>query len=265
MKQPEPEVLLPAVQERFNYEALDQQTRAFVLERAERIHNLARMTATGIVQIGQYLTEVKARLKEQKDQERLGFLKWIKLEFAWKRASAASFMLVHKHVKLPNFSNLQIDVSALYLIAAQSTPEPVRTEAIRRAGNGEAVTHAGARALVERFAETGELPEVTTPLAQMIAERRALMQPQPKEPPSLEEQQARAEQAELKAKMKANGEHTVKVFNVIGSIECLSATTLTVPEIAAEIRRLDTPDKDWHGQLKLAQQKLRGLQTELER
>jgi hypothetical protein len=246
------------IQLRFDYEALDTETRRFVLERTERIHNLARMTATGIVQIGQYLSEVKARLGHGK------FLDWIKKEFGWAERSARRFMEVHEAFKSANLADMQIDVSALYLIAAPKTPEPVRTEVIRRAENGEPATHAGTRALVERFAETGELPEVTISLPQLIAGRRAVLFPEPKaQPPSLEDQQKRFEEAELRARMKANSERNVKVFDVIHSIEHLSGTPLTVSEIAAEIRQLDTPDKDWHGQLKLARQKLTDLCKEL--
>ena len=54
------------------------------------------------------------------------FLKWIKKEFGWTQPSAWAFMQVYKRFKLSNFDNLQIDVSALYRIAAPSTPEAVR-------------------------------------------------------------------------------------------------------------------------------------------
>jgi hypothetical protein len=80
------------------------------------------MTATGIVQIGQYLTEVKGRLKHGQ------FLEWIEREFAWKQAAAYRFMQVYKNVKITNLINLEIGVSALYLIASPSFPEPVRAE-----------------------------------------------------------------------------------------------------------------------------------------
>ena len=92
--------------------SLDSDTRQFVQERAERIHNLARMTAACIVQIGQYLTEVKGRLKHGKFQE------WIAREFSWGDDSARNFMHVYERFKNRNFRNLEIDVSALYLIAA---------------------------------------------------------------------------------------------------------------------------------------------------
>ena len=92
------------------------------------------------VQIGQYLTEVKTRLKHGK------FLEWIEREFGWAERSAQRFMQAHERFKSAKLTHLEIDVSALYLIAAPSTLEPVRSEAIRRASNREYVTHEGARA-----------------------------------------------------------------------------------------------------------------------
>jgi hypothetical protein len=253
------EAMNTPAQLRFDYHALDASARAFVLERTERIHNLARMTAAGIVQIGQYLTEVKSRLKHGQFQD------WIGKEFAWGDDSARNFMRVYERFKNRNFRDLEIDVSALYLIAAPSTPEPVVTEVIRRASNGEVVSHAGARALVQHFTETGEIPDIQVNLPKMIAERRALMQPKEKpEPPSAADQQAAREQEKLRAQMKANSERNLRVFNVIESIECLSGTALTMHEIAVEIRRLDTPDKDWREQLKTARRKLADLSKELD-
>jgi Protein of unknown function (DUF3102) len=78
--------------------------------------------ATRIVEIFQDVfetrpTEVKARLKHGQ------FLEWIEREFAWSDWTARAFMNVHEKFKSENFSNLEIDVSALYLIAAPSTPE----------------------------------------------------------------------------------------------------------------------------------------------
>jgi hypothetical protein len=91
---------------------------ALAQDRADRIRKLARVTAEGIVEIGRYLTEVKEQLEHGQ------FLDWIKAEFGWHDRSARRFMNVHSCFKL-------VDVSALYLIAAPKTPEPVRQESIR--------------------------------------------------------------------------------------------------------------------------------------
>jgi len=144
---------MPAtVQLRFDYAALDAETRRFVIERTERIHALARATAASIVEIGKHLTEVKAELEHGK------FLEWIEREFAWSRFSADRFMNVFERVKSSNLQQMQIDVSALYLIAAPSTPEPVREEVISRAAV-ERVTHSTVKAVLTEYRKTGDAPK----------------------------------------------------------------------------------------------------------
>jgi hypothetical protein len=243
------------LQLRFDYAALDVETRAFVEERTERIHNLARMTASAIVQIGQYLSEVKERLKHGQ------FLEWIEKEFAWHRDTANNFMQVYECFKCRDFRQMEIDVSALYLIAKPSMPEPVRAEMMRRAENGEVVTHQGARALVQQFAETGELPDVDVSLPKMIASVSGRMQAKQ----TIKKMTAAevAEEEKLRERMRVNSERMHVVMSVIRAIECLAGTNLTVPQIAKEIRRLDSPDKDWHGQVRQARQMLAALGTEL--
>jgi hypothetical protein len=67
-------------------------------------------------------------------------------------------MYVYEQFKINNLLNLEIDVSALYLIAAPKTPEPVRAEAVKRAAKGERVTHEAVVELRKQFEDTGELP-----------------------------------------------------------------------------------------------------------
>lgn len=236
----------------FDYGSLDQETRAFVQERAVQIHNLARKSATGIMEIGRYLAEVKTRLPHGK------FLEWIEQEFAWKRQTAENFMAVYERVKIPNFGNLQIDVSALYLIAAPSTPEPVRQEAIRRAESGESVTHAGTRALIEAFAEDKDIPDQKINLTELIRKRMKLREQN--EPPK--RKWTREEQEEIdqmRETMKRNSERNSKLMSIIRAIEMLSTPEITMQEAAREISEIDTPDKDWCGQARTAESNLTAL------
>jgi hypothetical protein len=174
----------------FDYAALDTETRAFVEGRARAIHTIARMTAAGIVQIGQHLNEVKERLKEHnkgrshQDQERLGFLEWIKREFAWKEQSARNFMMVYDRFKSTNFGDLEIDISALYLIAAPSTPEPVREEVVRVAISGERVSHGTVKAVIAQYNKTGDADAAVSQIFRAVAEARkeaAAVLPSPSE------------------------------------------------------------------------------------
>jgi hypothetical protein len=115
------------VQASFDYRDTARDDRAFVKERAVRIHKTARQTAKGIVQIGQWLTEVKERLGHGQ------WLPWLKGEFGWSERTARNFMQVYSRFKSAKFADLQMDVSALYLIAKPRTPEPVRREVVERA------------------------------------------------------------------------------------------------------------------------------------
>src|SRR5437763_147455 len=123
-------------QQLFDYGELAREDRAYVKHREVLIPETAKQTAQGIVNIGQSLTEAKGRLAHGK------WLPWLKLSFRWSQPTAFNFMRVYKQVKLSNFDDLQIDASALYLIAAPATPEPVVVEIMKRAKAGEPMTRA---------------------------------------------------------------------------------------------------------------------------
>ena len=59
------------------------------------------MTAASIVQIGQYLSEVKARIGHGH------FLEWIAREFDWSEPSAQRFMRVYANVKSVNLTDMK--------------------------------------------------------------------------------------------------------------------------------------------------------------
>jgi hypothetical protein len=56
-------------------------------------------------------------------------------------------MQVARRFKTVNFTDLDIATSALYILAADSTPEPARLEALNRANSGETITRAKAKAI----------------------------------------------------------------------------------------------------------------------
>ena len=57
---------------------------------------------------------------------------------------------VAERFKSVNFADLRIDVSALYLLAAPSTPEAAAQEAVALATQGEAISPTRAKALVNK-------------------------------------------------------------------------------------------------------------------
>jgi hypothetical protein len=125
----------------FDYAALDAEARIVVQQRTGEIKTLMRRAAQDIIDIGQKLIEVKAMLGHGR------FGPWLKAEFDWSEPTAQRFMRV-----CGAFQKRQIDgfaPSALYLLAAPSTPEAAREEAIRLSAIGERITHQKAKDIIE--------------------------------------------------------------------------------------------------------------------
>jgi len=127
----------------FDYASLAAEARAIVQARTTELHVLVRRSAQDIIVIGQKLNDVKQRL----DHGQFGV--WLDAEFGWTDRTARNFMQVADKFKSENFSDLRIAPSALYLLAAPSTPDDVREEALRRAGQGENITHQTAKQLID--------------------------------------------------------------------------------------------------------------------
>lgn len=126
----------------FNYDALDAKTRAVVQQRTTEIHALMRRTAEGIIEIGQRLIEVKDALGHGR------FGQWLEFEFDWSDQTALNFMNVARRFSdIPN--GLEFAPRALYLLAAPSTPDPARQEALVRAEAGERITYSTAQEIVK--------------------------------------------------------------------------------------------------------------------
>ncbi|WP_009630170.1 DUF3102 domain-containing protein [Synechocystis sp. PCC 7509] len=125
----------------FNYTVLESETRIVVQQHTYEIKSLMRRTANDIIRIGQKLKEVKAQLGHGH------FRTWLNAEFDWSIWTATKFMQVADKFKCVKFSHLDIAPSALYELAAPSTPDFVRFEAIERASQGETITHSLAKAL----------------------------------------------------------------------------------------------------------------------
>lgn len=133
----------------FHYSELDPGTAAFVEGRTSEIRVLVRRSATDITEIGGKLIQVK---------ERIGhglFGVWLEQEFGWTDRTAQRFMNVAERFgKSDNLSDLTIAPSALYLLAAPSTPEAAVEEALSQAEGGAAVTYTRTREIVERHKES---------------------------------------------------------------------------------------------------------------
>ncbi len=130
----------------FDYTILDATTSQFVQQQTGEIRVLMKLSFESIVQIGQKLKTVK---------EQLGhgyFRDWLKAEFNWGAWTATKFMQVADRFAGTNYSHLDIAPSALYDLAAPSTPQAARDEVLERAAAGESISHATAKAIKQKYA-----------------------------------------------------------------------------------------------------------------
>jgi N6-adenosine-specific RNA methylase IME4 len=82
-----------------------------------------------------------------------------------------TFELVRSR-KLETVSNLEIDARALYLLAAPSTPDTSRDEALRRVSAGEHLRHADVRGIIKAHGEGAVLRAAKQIRAERTEERR---------------------------------------------------------------------------------------------
>ena len=127
---------------KFDYGILDVETAKTVEKRAGEIKGLIKRTAKNIIEIGKKLNEVKQLTPHGV------FGAWLATEFDLAFSTAQRFMRVAERFKSVNLTDLNFAPSALYVLAAPSTPESAREEAIDRAQVGEVITHGKAKAIV---------------------------------------------------------------------------------------------------------------------
>lgn len=128
----------------FSYDHLDPETSSLLRDSANEIRTAWRRTAEDIVTIGQRLLQVKGLLPHGL------FGAWLEQEFGWSHDSAINFMRVA--VRFGNFRKVsEFAPSALYLLAAPSTPDQAVADAMASAKTGERVTYTDAKELVSKY------------------------------------------------------------------------------------------------------------------
>jgi hypothetical protein len=147
--EPEPVIVQASL---FDYTALDTEARIVVQQRTSEIKTLMRRAAQDIVEIGERLIEVKARLPHGQ------FGVWLKAEFEWSDRTAQNFMQVAARFKSATVADFS--ARALYLLAAPSTPDEARDQALARAEAGEAITHKTVKAIIEEVRQPPPAPAV---------------------------------------------------------------------------------------------------------
>jgi len=134
----------PPTRKEFDYSSLDDESRHFIQQQTGEIRGLMKRTAQGIVEIGQRLIEVKTRLEHGR------FGDWLKAEFDWSWDTAGRFINVATRFStVPQVA--EFAPTALYILAASSTPKPAREEAIARAEAGEYITYTTAKEIKKKY------------------------------------------------------------------------------------------------------------------
>ena len=121
---------------------------------ARHIQQLGRRAVRDVVEIGRRLTDAKHQLGHGK------FLCWIATEFGWSDKTAERFMSVHALAgKFDNLSNLELPLSALYLLAAPSTPDKAIFQVAARAGVGAGLSLMQVKNIIEQSRRASPLRE----------------------------------------------------------------------------------------------------------
>jgi hypothetical protein len=150
---------------RFEYETLPTEQRAEIQKLTIEIRDNLRQTIATIWQIGEKLAAVRSQI------DLWQFTAWLKAEFDWSRSTAYNFMSVYQ--AFPDLSHLtvgrvDITISALYLLAASSTPPEIRSHFLELANAGEPISRKAVRKFIahtkaisaERAADRLAMPEI---------------------------------------------------------------------------------------------------------
>ncbi len=129
----------------FDYSSLDEETSFFVRSRTVEIKKLAKRATEDIMDIGNYIIEVKDKL------EYGNFYRWLEAEFSWSIRTAARFMSVAQRFNSDILSEVDLLPTALYTLAPLSVPEEAVAEAIERARQGEIITEKKAKAIKAKY------------------------------------------------------------------------------------------------------------------
>lgn len=122
---------------------LDPDTSYFVHQRTVEIKALIHRTTRNLLEIGQKLLEVKERLGHGR------FGEWLAAEFEASQDTAERLINIAKRLgDIPH--NAEFEAKALDLLAAASTPQSAREEALELAESGEVISHTLAKSIVDR-------------------------------------------------------------------------------------------------------------------
>jgi N6-adenosine-specific RNA methylase IME4 len=137
----------------FDYAALDTETRIVVQQEDKEFDRNMNDAGASFIRACHNLQRIHKALL----YKRPGFIDYLKTKSGLGERTAYRMIDVAK--KFDNLANISAAPSALYLLAAPSTPEEAVNEALERAENGETITHSAAKAIVNEH-KNGATPEL---------------------------------------------------------------------------------------------------------
>jgi hypothetical protein len=133
----------------FDYARLDDPpTQDILRQHAERLESLAQDTAVGLWEMGRILADAQDRLSAHGTGT---FRRWIESETGLSRMTSWRLINVYRAFDRPSLGQSTFGVTALYLLAAPSTPAEAREEAVRQAQEGRPITPERARSIVKEY------------------------------------------------------------------------------------------------------------------
>jgi uncharacterized coiled-coil DUF342 family protein len=239
------------MQQEFDFLQVAPEVRERVIERDIRFDCTKRQVEGGLIEMGRILIEQK------KDLQHGLWLKWLESK-GFEETAAKRLMSITE--KFQNVQIARFQKSALYLLAQDSTPEPVRQEAIEKAQNGDKVTHADAKALIESYKRQLETKEQS--ISALKERIKVFMQPTPN--------QKKIE--ELKAELEAERKKPAQVKEVVKELipDDYEALKTQKAELEKDIKQLkkkqdEIVDRKVNAKFIDLGKEIEGRNTELER
>lgn len=130
----------------FEYQRLSMRQRTEIRQLTSEIKVNIRTTVKSSWEIGRKLAQARHQL------DPFEFSSWLNAEFDWSRRTAYNFIQVYEafpEFASANFAQLNISVSALYLLAAPSTQPEIRDDFLGRVLAGERISHKVIQATIQ--------------------------------------------------------------------------------------------------------------------
>ena len=101
------------ISERFDYDSLDEETRAFVLQQTAQMHGLMQRTVEDVIQIGHHLLAARKSLQTANHGKNGLFLAWLQAEFRMPHPTAYRFIQIATRFadqKLPRLGSFTLSI-----------------------------------------------------------------------------------------------------------------------------------------------------------